>query len=135
LGCHTVVRGSCSQTVSGITAPQTHFTSSKRQNQPPTARQRKNAFCMSSASRPKYRSSVCLSLLNRLSANETVRARCSVFDTWPIFPGRTKSQKWMSYLGNDGWSQSYPPFSCQIFWQNATVAFSLLFGKYCPIMV
>jgi hypothetical protein len=26
-------------------------------------------------------------------------------------------------------------FRCQNFWQNATVAFSLLFGKYCPIMV
>jgi hypothetical protein len=27
------------------------------------------------------------------------------------------------------------PFGCQNFWQNTTVAFSLLFVKYCPIMV
>jgi hypothetical protein len=26
-------------------------------------------------------------------------------------------------------------FSWQIFWRNVTVAVSLLFGKYCPIMV
>jgi hypothetical protein len=26
-------------------------------------------------------------------------------------------------------------FSWQNFWRNATVAVSLLFGKYCPIMV
>jgi hypothetical protein len=32
-------------------------------------------------------------------------------------------------------STTKAPFGCQIFWQNATVAFSLLFDKYCPIMV
>jgi hypothetical protein len=27
------------------------------------------------------------------------------------------------------------PFGCQNFWQNSTVAFSLLFDKYCPIII
>jgi hypothetical protein len=33
------------------------------------------------------------------------------------------------------WAWPEGLFSWQIFWRNATVAVSLLFGKYCPIMV